>query len=103
MGMPLLGTDYNIYAKNLEIVYKMIKFVQRKYNFIKFNIKPIRIKYLVEIKTDNKETVVVFFTTGEVLSNLRKIQAYLLKEIENNIPNIVMLFCEMRSIIPYKY
>uniref|UniRef100_A0A7S3ZCP0 40S ribosomal protein S7 n=1 Tax=Lotharella globosa TaxID=91324 RepID=A0A7S3ZCP0_9EUKA len=81
----------------------MMKFVQRKYNFIKFNIKPIRVRYLVELKTDKNENVVVFFTNREVLSNMRKIQAYLLKEIENNIPNTIILFCEMKSIISYKY
>lgn len=39
----------------------------------------------------------------ERLSNLRKIQAYLLKEIEISIPNTIMLFCEMKATLSYKF
>ncbi|AIB09603.1 40S ribosomal protein S7 (nucleomorph) [Lotharella oceanica] len=97
------GTNYNTYFKNLEIIYKMMKFVQRKYNFIKFDIQFMKVKYLVELETNTNDKVVVIFTIPEILSNLRRIQAYLLKEIENNVPNTIILFCEMKSIIPFKY
>nr|BAS01452.1 ribosomal protein S7 [Lotharella vacuolata] len=101
--MQLHTYDFATYAKNLSILYKMIKFVHQKYNFINFNNKLIKIKYFIEFKTDSNNKIVVFFTSAEVLSNLRKIQAYLLEEIETSMENTIMLFCEMKSIIPYKY